>query len=224
MDTLRLGLAQCNFSVGNFAGNVAIIGDIIQRAQQQSVHLLAFPELALTGYPPEDLLFKKAFIDDNIRALKKIAAHAKGITVIAGFINRKKGGIYNSAAVLSGGRVAGVYNKAILPNYGVFDEKRYFQKGDKGLIVDAGGMRAAVTVCEDIWVKNPLLAPDNGKKIALFSQMQQAVKNLEEISESQKNMIAERDLQIKELQAIVKGRLPYRIYNYLKKMGRKIKG
>jgi NAD+ synthase (glutamine-hydrolysing) len=151
---LRIGLAQINVVVGDLEGNTRRILADIGRARALGVDLLAFPELAITGYPPEDLLFKSAFIEANLRALDEVARAARGLTVVVGFVDRRDD-IMNAAAVIHDGTVAGVYHKQYLPNYGVFDENRYFQAGSEtpvfALAGAAGGAVVAVNICEDIW-------------------------------------------------------------------------
>src|SRR5437879_5912004 len=128
MRRLRVALGQINPTVGDFERNVRMIVDAIERARALGCSLVAFPELAVTGYPPEDLVFKPAFIEANLRALDEVARASRGLTAVVGFIDRGDD-IFNAAAVLHDGGRAGVYHKQYLPNYGVFDENRYFQAG-----------------------------------------------------------------------------------------------
>ena len=128
MRQLRIGLAQVNVTVGDIEGNARRVLDEIERARALGDDLVAFPELCLTGYPPEDLLFKPAFIEANLRALDTIRRATRGLTAVVGFVDRRDD-IFNAAAVLHDGALAGVYHKQYLPNYGVFDENRYFQAG-----------------------------------------------------------------------------------------------
>ncbi len=150
MKRLRLALGQINSTVGDFEGNVRKIVDTLERARGLGVALVAFPELAVTGYPPEDLLFKPAFIEANLRALGDIARASRGLTAIVGFVDRRDD-IFNAAAVLHDGAVAGVYHKRYLPNYGVFDENRYFQAGTETPVFTRGDATFAVNICEDLW-------------------------------------------------------------------------
>ena len=120
MKIVRVGLAQINATVGDLEGNVRKIVDAIERARGLGVRLVAFPELAVPGYPPEDLLFKSAFIEANLRALDAVTRATSGLTAVVGFVDRRDD-IFNAAAVLHDGRIAGVYHKHYLPNYGVFD-------------------------------------------------------------------------------------------------------
>src|SRR2546425_3931442 len=150
MKILRFGLAQINSTVGDFEGNVRKIIDGLERARTLGVTLVAFPELAITGYPPEDLLFKPAFIEANVRALDAVARASHGMTAVVGFVDRRDD-IFNAAAVLHDGSVAGIYHKRYLPNYGVFDENRYFQAGAETPVVTRGVGNFALNICEDLW-------------------------------------------------------------------------
>jgi NAD+ synthase (glutamine-hydrolysing) len=150
MRRLRVALGQINPTVGDFERNVRLIVDAIERARAQGAALVAFPELAITGYPPEDLLFKPAFIEANLRALDEVTRASRGLSVVVGFVD-KRDDIFNAAAVLHDGVRAGVYHKQYLPNYGVFDENRYFQAGTETPVFVAGDTTFAVNVCEDIW-------------------------------------------------------------------------
>ena len=150
MRRFRLALAQMNPTVGDLDGNVAKIRAGLEQARALGCQLVAFPELAITGYPPEDLLFKSAFIEANLRALADLARAATGLTAVVGFVD-KRDDIFNAAAVLHDGAVAGVYHKQYLPNYGVFDENRYFQAGTDAPVFALGETPFAVNICEDIW-------------------------------------------------------------------------
>ncbi len=148
--SLRVALAQINSTVGDLEGNTAQILDWIDRARGEGADLVAFPELAIPGYPPEDLLLKPSFIRDNLRYRDRVVAASQGIAVIAGFVDLE-GDIFNAAAFAYDGELKGVYHKYYLPNYGVFDEDRYFQRGRRCPIFELGGIRIGVTVCEDAW-------------------------------------------------------------------------
>ena len=150
MRLFRVSLAQVNPTVGDIEGNVRRITDGIERARTLGARLVAFPELAITGYPPEDLLFKSAFIEANVRAMHDVARASRGLTAVVGFVD-KQADIYNAAAIVHDGAVAGIYHKQYLPNYGVFDENRYFQAGRVAPIFTAGDACFAVNICEDIW-------------------------------------------------------------------------
>src|SRR3989441_1037070 len=150
MRRFRVALGQINPTVGDFDRNVRMIVDGIERARALGCSLVAFPELAITGYPPEDLLFKPAFIEANLRALDAVTRASRGLSVVAGFV-AKNADLFNAAAVLRDGTRAGIYHKQYLPNYGVFDENRYFQAGTEAPVFVAGDTTFAVNVCEDIW-------------------------------------------------------------------------
>jgi len=150
---LRLALAQINCTVGDLAGNCNKMLAFVRQAEERGADIVSFPELSITGYPPEDLLHKPKFIADNLSALQDFAASIQKIPVIAGFVDRDKSGIYNAAAVINSGKVIGVYRKMLLPNYGVFDEKRYFTAGRRPLVFKLGSVIFGVNICEDIWHK-----------------------------------------------------------------------
>ena len=151
---MRLALCQINATVGDIAGNAQRISDGIRDGAQQGAHLVLFPELALTGYPPEDLLLKEHFLADAATALGQLARETRDVVAIVGFPERAED-VYNSAAVLADGAVHAVYRKVYLPNYGVFDEQRYFQAGEAGAVFDLDAQRIGLTVCEDIWEPGP---------------------------------------------------------------------
>jgi NAD+ synthase (glutamine-hydrolysing) len=151
MAGVRIALAQINPTVGDLDGNRCLIERAIADAMAAGADLVALPELAVTGYPPEDLVLRPSFVADNLRTLENLAPVATGITAVVGFVDRDGERIFNAAAVIAGGRVQGVYHKHLLPNYGVFDEKRYFTPGDDILISEVAGLRYGVTICEDIW-------------------------------------------------------------------------
>jgi len=150
MSIIRIALAQINPTVGDFAGNTAKIIANIERAREAGADLIALPELSLTGYPPEDLLLKPQFIESNLRALDDVVAASHGITTIVGFV-AKTADIHNAAAVICDGELKGVYHKTYLPNYGVFDEYRYFKAGETAPVFIYGEVPLGVNICEDIW-------------------------------------------------------------------------
>ncbi|MBI4286361.1 MAG: NAD+ synthase [Chloroflexi bacterium] len=150
MRRLRLGMAQINPTVGDFSGNVTRISQVVAEARSLGVDLLTFPELALCGYPPEDLLFKPQFIEENRRSLDRIIESSSGMTVILGFVDARQD-IYNAAAVIHDGRLVDVYHKIYLPNYGVFDENRYFRAGNECPVYTIAGVGVGINICEDIW-------------------------------------------------------------------------
>ncbi|MFI5273208.1 MAG: NAD+ synthase [Ktedonobacterales bacterium] len=150
---LRVALAQINVTVGDLAGNVERILRDIRRAAEAGADLVAFPELALTGYPPEDLLLKPSFVNDNLDALEHLTQATRqfpGLAVVVGFVDRDMD-LYNAAAILYEGRRAGTYHKHYLPNYSVFDEDRYFAAGTDAPNFVIGGAVTGVNICEDIW-------------------------------------------------------------------------
>ena len=161
---LRIGLAQINGTVGDMRGNCEIMARMIRSARSQSVDVLVFPELCVCGYPPEDLLHKPKFMADNQLALQELLPETKGLTVIAGYAQGDKGKCFNAAAVLGNGKIQQVYQKVLLPNYGVFDEKRYFAPGQTPVIIERKGLRVAVTICEDLWDLDWLDAFLDGRK------------------------------------------------------------
>ncbi len=180
---MRIALGQFNATVGDLAGNVTKMKKIWAEAMAAGADLVAFPEMAICGYPPEDLVYKKQFVADNRTALEELARACNRGTVVVGFVARascpcssdgsthqgdRRGqdglatqgqdalatgepGLYNAAAVIQKGRIVHTYRKCCLPNYSVFDEQRYFQAGDRPLVVSVNGLRVAVTICEDLW-------------------------------------------------------------------------
>jgi len=151
---MKICLCQINSTVGDLDGNAKKIKEKLKLASSRNIDLVVFPELCLTGYPPEDLLLKPHFIARNLHWLKKIASSVKSNFAVVGFVDRKHGKIYNAAALLHGGRIIYVYHKIKLPNYGVFDEKRYFESGQNIPVCDIKGKRVSISICEDIWDKN----------------------------------------------------------------------
>ncbi|MBI2850214.1 MAG: NAD+ synthase [Chloroflexi bacterium] len=152
MHRLRVGMAQMNATVGDFAGNTRKILDIISQARALEVDMLTFPELAICGYPPEDLLFKPKFIEENLRFLNKVIEASAGITLVVGFVDAKED-IYNAAAIVHDGKLVSAYHKIYLPNYGVFDEDRYFRAGASSEcpVYTIAGVGIGINICEDIW-------------------------------------------------------------------------
>jgi NAD+ synthase (glutamine-hydrolysing) len=154
LEPLRCALAQINSTVGDIAGNADRIAAATVQARERGAALVVFPELALTGYPPEDLLLKPHFLDDAASTLEQLAAQTIDVVAIVGFPERADD-VYNAAAVLADGRIVGTYRKLRLPNYGVFDEQRYFQAGAAPATVEVNGATVGITVCEDVWEPGP---------------------------------------------------------------------
>lgn len=156
MNKLRIALTQINSTIGDIKGNTKKIINFIKEAKNKDADLIVFPELAITGYPPEDLLFKESFINENLKALKEISEESKDIITIVGFVNKKED-IYNSAGILYNGEIKAIYNKIHLPNYSVFDEIRYFQKGNELVLLNIDDYKVGISICEDIWYpENPI--------------------------------------------------------------------
>jgi NAD+ synthase (glutamine-hydrolysing) len=150
MRNLRIGMSQINTTVGDFAGNTRKILEAISQARPLGVDLIIFPELAVCGYPPEDLLFKPQFIDENLKSLEKIIKQTSDMAAIVGFVDARND-IYNAAAIINDGKLVNIYHKIFLPNYGVFDENRYFQAGRECPVYTMFGVGIGVNICEDIW-------------------------------------------------------------------------
>ena len=151
MKSLRVALCQINTIIGDLEGNTKKIIKYIKKARNVKADIAVFPELSIPGYPPEDLLLKSQFISDNLKYLDIIAKETRAITAIIGVIN-KEDALYNSAAVICDQKIEEIYNKIFLPNYGVFDEKRYFKPGSIYSVFELNDITFGVNVCEDIWV------------------------------------------------------------------------
>ncbi|MHC1566029.1 MAG: NAD+ synthase [Candidatus Syntropharchaeales archaeon] len=148
----RVALAQIDPTVGDIFGNTEKIMRYINEATKRHADLVVFPELAITGYPPKDLLLKPSFIRDNRKALSRIIAESGRIAVVVGFVDEVEGKLFNAAALLKDGELKGIQYKMHLPNYDVFDEKRYFEPATGSQIFNLGGIRLGLNICEDIWV------------------------------------------------------------------------
>jgi NAD+ synthase (glutamine-hydrolysing) len=157
---MRLALHQLNATVGDLAGNEAKIREGIAQAKEAGAQLVAFPELAVTGYPPEDLLLKEHFLRRAREAVDRLAQDAQGIVALVGFPERADD-VYNALAVLADGEVQGIYRKMRLPNYGVFDEVRYFQAGTEPAVIEVDGVTVGLTICEDMWVPGSPLTDES---------------------------------------------------------------
>jgi NAD+ synthase (glutamine-hydrolysing) len=158
---VRIALAQINSVVGDLPGNARRVIEFIGHAREMGAELVAFPELVLTGYPPEDLLLRPEFIDQNMAALEEVTRATRGMTAIVGFAQRAED-VYNAAAIAHDGQVVGVYHKSHLPNYSVFDEVRYFRPGRNPFVVKRGALTFGVNICEDIWL------PSNMNQLAVY--------------------------------------------------------
>ena len=159
----RLALAQINPTVGDIPGNTTKILEYLERAREAQADLVAYPEMATTGYPPEDLLYKKSFLSENVSAMEQVAKASGDMAVVMGYVNvlslepvsndagDTRPQITNAAALFHDGKLVDIYHKIFLPNYGVFDEQRYFQKGSVCPVYHIGGVLIGVNICEDIW-------------------------------------------------------------------------
>jgi NAD+ synthase (glutamine-hydrolysing) len=159
---VRIALAQIDTRVGDIEGNAQMVRDRMAQAREAGAELVLFPELTLTGYPPEDLLLKEHFLRAANEKLEVLARETEGIVALVGFPERADD-VYNALAVLAEGKIAAVYRKVLLPNYGVFDEQRYFQAGEGGAVIDFGEARIGLTICEDIWSPGP---PESDEALA----------------------------------------------------------
>ena len=159
---VRLALAQIDTRVGDIEGNAQMVRERMAQAREAGAELILFPELTLTGYPPEDLLLKEHFLRAANEKLEELARETEGIVALVGFPERADD-VYNALAVLADGRIAAIYRKVLLPNYGVFDEQRYFQAGEGGAVIDFGEARIGLTICEDIWSPGP---PESDEALA----------------------------------------------------------
>ena len=150
MRTLRIGLCQINTTVGDIEGNTRKILESIEKGKRMAADLLVFPEMAVTGYPPEDLLLMPKFIEANLKATRRIARATSSLTAVVGFVEKRKD-LFNAAALLHNGKLVDVYCKSFLPNYGVFDEDRYFQPGKENFIFTLRSTPIGISICEDLW-------------------------------------------------------------------------
>jgi NAD+ synthase (glutamine-hydrolysing) len=151
---MKIAIAQINTTVGDINGNFEKIISNIVKAKNEKADLVIFPELTLTGYPPRDLLIKESFIQKNIEVVHQIVEHTQDIAIVVGFVNEEDGKLFNAAALISNQKIIGIYHKIHLPNYDVFDEKRYFTAGNSTAIYELKGIKLGITICEDIWINN----------------------------------------------------------------------
>ena len=171
MTVLRVALAQLNPTVGDLDGNLSLLVDAYDRAEAAGCDIVAFPELAITGYPPEDLVLKPGFVSDNEAVLAKLAARTRHCAAIVGYVEEDRD-LFNAAAVCARGEVIGTYRKRLLPNYAVFDEARYFTPGnetDPLELYEIGGVKVGISICEDVWSPDGPLAvqADGGAELAI---------------------------------------------------------
>ena len=145
---MKIALAQINPIVGDILGNTNKIRSIIRKIKSD---IVVFPELSVTGYSPQDLLLKRNFIEENLKSLRKIAESAKNKAAIVGFIDKIGNNLHNGAAIINNGQIIEIHHKICLPNYSIFDEKRWFREGNEATIFDFGGRKIGVSICEDIW-------------------------------------------------------------------------
>ena len=171
MTVVRVALAQLNPTVGDLDGNLAKLVDAYDRAEEAGCDIVAFPELSITGYPPEDLVMKPGFVADNEAALAKLAARTRHCAAVVGFVDEDRD-LFNAAAVCAQGEVLGTYRKRLLPNYAVFDEARYFTPGNETDPLELyviGGVKVGISICEDVWSPDGPLAvqADGGAELAI---------------------------------------------------------
>ncbi|MCI2807500.1 NAD+ synthase [Eoetvoesiella caeni] len=171
MTAVKVGLAQINMTVGDLRANAAKVAETARWAENNHVDILLTPELTLTGYPAEDLLLRPEFISRQLQVLEQLCrdlARHRGLHVVVGYVHEQDGALYNAAAVLSGGRVIARYLKHELPDYGVFDEKRYFAAGGEPVVFAVNGVKFGLNICEDAWfAASPALAAENGAQVLL---------------------------------------------------------
>lgn len=151
MKRMKIALGQFNMLVGDIEANTARCIELVRRAEDEGAAVVVLPELAVTGYPPEDLVLKRSFIEANLRAVEKIAKEATDLLAVFGFVDSEEGALFNSAAMCAGGEILASYRKQLLPNYGVFDEERYFEPGTEHVLIETPEGVLGVCVCEDAW-------------------------------------------------------------------------
>jgi len=149
---MKIAIAQINTTVGDINGNFEKIISNLTKAKNEKTDLVVFPELTLTGYPPRDLLIKKSFVKKNIEVLHQLVKLTENIAIIVGFVDEKNGNLYNAAAFINNKKIIEIYHKMHLPNYDVFDEKRYFTSGSSPSLIEFKDVKLGLTICEDIWI------------------------------------------------------------------------
>ncbi|MEL7158361.1 MAG: nitrilase-related carbon-nitrogen hydrolase, partial [Actinomycetota bacterium] len=151
MRRIRVAACQFNPTVGDLEGNVALMVNQLEQAEEAGAHLAVFPELAITGYPPEDLVLKPGFVEDNLQALETFASRVGECAAIVGHIDLDND-LFNAASLCHRGKVQMRYHKRLLPNYAVFDEMRYFTPGAEPLeLAEINGVKVGMSICEDVW-------------------------------------------------------------------------
>jgi len=181
-------MAQINTFVGDLDYNKRKIGEFIEKAKDVQADVVSFPELAVTGYPPEDLVYKPAFVKDNIKTVKKIADEHPEVVSIVGFVDSEGSKLFNAAAVLYDGKVQEIYHKTFLPNYGVFDEKRYFAGEDDFLVFELNGINVGVNICEDIWHSYPTTKMVEYGAVEVIININSSPYNLNKLEERKNNL------------------------------------
>src|SRR3990167_8784260 len=170
VNIVNIAIAQLNFLVGDIEGNAEkIIVETKNISKQASIDLIIFPELAITGYPPEDLLFRPALYERIHVVLQKIQSEIKNTTVIVGYPEKINDIIYNKAVVIQHGKIIANYDKQKLPNYTVFDEKRYFTAGNQPCVFELNGLKIALIICEDTWLAEPISQAKNAGATLIVS-------------------------------------------------------
>ena len=183
MRTIRIGIGQINTTVGDIKGNCEKVIEYIKKAEREKVDILSFPELTITGYPPEDLLLKPNLVEKNIEAISLLEKEVRDIVVIVGFVDSQSSLLYNSSAILHNGKKVAVYHKILLPNYGVFDEKRYFEPGNSPFILNLSGVLFGVNICEDIWSEDGPARIQASKGAKLIINISASPYHMEKIKE-----------------------------------------
>jgi len=188
MEKIRIAIGQIDVTVGDIKGNCVKMAGFIKKAREQDVDIISFPELSITGYHPEDLLLRDSFIQDNLCAINSLKKHVGDIIVVTGFVDRKNNNIYNSAAILYGGKLIAVYHKNILPDDGVFNDKRYFTEGKTNYVFDISGFCFGVTIAEEIWHKNGPAAQQAKRGARLIININAAPYHCDKTAEREKTV------------------------------------
>jgi len=186
---LTVALTQFNASVGDISGNIDTMRQFYNDAVESGADVIVFPELCVCGYPPEDLLLRPQFLQDNFDAVKRFAKDCLDGVVIVGFAQWENEKRFNSLAVIEKGQIQNIYHKNILPNYSVFDEKRYFEKGSDPLVTEVKGMKIALTICEDIWEFDHLDKLKTDIKGGLIVNISASPFNLGKINQRQERIV-----------------------------------